>query len=48
MLQTKYLKLTLSAQEALEAVPLEVWTGDIAEALTDVEIAGMRMVSKNE
>jgi hypothetical protein len=46
MLQAKYLKLTLSTQEARDAIPVEVWTGVIAETLTDVEIAGIRMVSK--
>ena len=47
MLETNYPKLTLSSQEARDAVPLAIWTGEIAEALTDAEIAGMRAVSKD-
>jgi hypothetical protein len=47
MLETNCPKLTLSSQEARDAVPLAIWTGEIAEALTDAEIAVMRAVSKD-
>ena len=45
--QIKHSKLNVGAAEALDAIPVDIWVGTIAEHLETCEIVGLRAVSKD-